>query len=77
VAVQVGRRLVGEDDRRLVGEGACDRDALPLPAGEKVGPHGRLVRKADRREQFPRAVAARGRVQALERQRVGDVSPPQ
>jgi hypothetical protein len=31
-AVEVAGRLVGEDDRRLADERACDGDALALPA---------------------------------------------
>jgi hypothetical protein len=32
--VQFAGRLVGEQQLRIVGEGACDRDALHLAAGE-------------------------------------------
>jgi hypothetical protein len=35
--VQVSRRLVGEDDRRLADQGARDRDPLTLTAGQLRG----------------------------------------
>ena len=59
VAVEVRRRLVGEDDRRAVGESAGDRDALPLSAREQVRPDAELVGEADRREQLARPGAPR------------------
>src|SRR5258708_6572179 len=36
--VEVGSRLVGEDEFRLAGHGPGDGHALPLSAGELIGP---------------------------------------
>ena len=38
--IQRGRRLIGDDDFRIEHHGACERDALALPAGE----HMRIAR---------------------------------
>ena len=48
--VEVAGGLVGEQDRRLADQRAGDRDALPLAAGELVGPVVHAVREADRVE---------------------------
>src|SRR5688500_11496964 len=58
--VEVAGRLVGEDERRVVGEGACDGDALLLAAraggGELVG----VLHHVDALEEGGGAVAALG-----------------
>ena len=63
--VERGERLVEHDHRRVGGERAGDRDALPLPAGELVRePVGGGRRQADELEQLRdagRRGAARGR----------------
>ena len=53
--VQVARRLVGQDDRRIVGERAGDRDALLLPAGQLRRIVVRAIGQADLLQQLPRA----------------------
>ena len=58
--VEVAGRLVGEQDRRLAGEGAGDRDALLLTARELAGQMLRAVRHADALERLDaRAACAR------------------
>ena len=47
LGVEAGRRLVEQQDRRVLEQRAGDRDALPLPAGEG---HAAL---ADRRSRSP------------------------
>src|SRR6266545_255450 len=42
-AVEVGGRLVGQDERRVVGQRPGDRHALLLPAGELLGPEAEAV----------------------------------
>ena len=59
--VEVAGGLVGEDQRRLVGERAGDRDALLLAARELRRPMVEPLGKAERAEQLP----ARARVRRL------------
>ena len=54
-AVEVPRRLVGEDDARLLDERPGDRDALLLAAGEMRRQVGRAIGEADLLEQGERA----------------------
>ena len=59
--VQVAGRLVGDDDRRVVGERAGDGDALLLAAGESGGQLVGLVGHLDLLEQvIARSVRSRG-----------------
>ena len=53
--IEVTGRLVGQDDRRIVDQGAGDGDALALPAGEFV----RLVRQRGRPARRRRSAWAR------------------
>ena len=55
--VERARGLVGEQQRRPVGERAGDRDALPLAAGERGRQDLRLLGDADLLEQLERALA--------------------
>ena len=64
--VQVAGRLVGENDRRGVGQGAGDGHALLLAAGKLRAEAMDLVAQADRGEKFMRARAHRGFVEAAE-----------
>ncbi len=60
-AVEVAGGLVGEDDERLVGQRAGDRDPLALPAGQRRGQVTGPVGKPDPLQQFrARRRAARG-----------------
>ncbi len=54
-AVEVSGRLVGEQDRRLVHEGAGDGDPLALAAGELVRPVPGPVSQADELQHLPGA----------------------
>ena len=45
--IQIAGRLVGQEDRRIVDEGARDRHTLPLAAGQLVGPVALAVREFD------------------------------
>src|SRR5258706_15850556 len=56
--VEVGRRLVGQDERRLVDEGAGDGYALALAAGQLVGAVLGAVVETDALEGVHGAVAA-------------------
>ena len=56
--VESARRLVGEEERGRVREGARDRDTLPLASREPRGQHVRLLRDSDALEQLERAAAA-------------------
>ena len=47
VAVEIGGRLVGQHDLRMLDQRAGDGDALFLAAGELVGPLAALVGQAD------------------------------
>src|SRR5262245_36542230 len=59
--------LVGQDERRLVGERAGDRDALTLAAGELVRTFGRVLAQAQRGEQRVGALLHLPRRQPAER----------
>lgn len=50
--VEISGRLVGDEDHRLVDEGARDRDALLLPSGELVGHPVGLAVEADQLERL-------------------------
>ena len=54
--VEVARRLVGQQDRRIVDERARDRHALPLTARQLVGP---VATRADVSSTFSSACFAR------------------
>ncbi|MES4906617.1 MULTISPECIES: hypothetical protein [unclassified Streptomyces] len=51
-AVEVSGGLVGEDDQRLVDQGAGDGDPLPLPAGQLRGQMPGPVGESDLIEEF-------------------------
>ena len=71
--VEVAGRLVGEQQRRMVDEGAGDREPLLLAAGELVGEVRDLVGEADEAERvgdLPADLRARG---ADHLEGVGDV----
>ena len=57
LGIERAGRLVGEDDRRLVGERARHRDALALAAGQLVRPLVHVIGEAERAEQIVRARA--------------------
>ncbi len=59
VAVEVGGRLVGEQDRRRAGQRAGDRHALLLPAGEVARQKVAAVRKPHRLDHPLGLLAAR------------------
>jgi hypothetical protein len=72
-AVEVAGRFVGEDDERLVAEGAGDRDPLTLAAGERrrqmLGPGG----EPDLLEQLDSAASCRaGRAPGQQVRREGE-----
>ena len=71
--VEVARGLVGEQQRRVVDEGAGDRDALLLAAGELVGVAVELGREADEAQGLRHLLADFGAAGADHLQRVGDV----
>ena len=56
--VEIARRLVGQQDRRLVGQRAGDGHALLLAAGELRGMVGRPRFQADLLQQLADALAA-------------------
>src|SRR5688572_14175335 len=58
LGVQPGRRLVQEDHIGVVDEGAGDRQALLLPAGELVLPGVGLLGHADQLQHLARLVLA-------------------
>ncbi len=60
LAVELGRRLVGEQDLRQVRERDGDRDALLLAARELPGPVVRAVGEPDHLEQLARRPAGGG-----------------
>ena len=65
LGVERAGRLVGEEQRRLVGERTGDREPLALPAGEHAGRFLRLVGEAEEVEEVAgarlRALARRAR----------------
>ena len=73
VAVEVARRLVGEDDRRVADEGAGDGHPLALAAGERPGTVHRPRRETDRLERVGRPGQAAPAGDARVQQPVGDV----
>ena len=78
--VQSGRRFVGDDHVRVVGDGHGDHHALPHTAGELVreGVGALLrVRDADEVEQLDRASCAwlLGHAVVVDQQRLGDLLP--
>ena len=72
-AVEVSRRLVGEEERRAGSEGARERDPLLLAAGELRRVVVAALPEADGREEVRRALAGVGVARQLERQE--DVLP--
>ena len=71
--VEVAAGLVGQQQRRVVDEGAGDRDALLLAAGELVGVAVELGREADQAQRRRHLLADFGAAGADHLQRVGDV----
>ena len=71
-AVERAGRLVGEQQRRLVGQGASDREPLALPAGEHSGQLGGLVADAQQVEQVARPVSAGVALAAGDRRAASD-----
>ena len=71
--VEVAGRLVGEQQRRVVDEGAGDRDALLLAAGELVGVVVDLRLQADEAQDLGHLAADLRARLADHLQRVGDV----
>ena len=65
--IEVAGRLVGEQDQRLAGDGAGDRDALLLTARELAGQVLRAVRHADALERRFDALLALGRPSCRDR----------
>ena len=61
-AVEIRRRFVGKHDRRLLHQGAGDRDTLLLPAGQFIRPLTGLRGQPDRFEHLQGAAAAFGRL---------------
>src|SRR6266545_7304694 len=59
-AVEVGGRLVGQDERRVVGQRPGDRHALLLPAGELVGAEAEAVAQPHPFEQLAGAPVGGG-----------------
>ncbi len=64
--VEVGRRLVGQQQPRLVGERAGERDALSLARGECAGVEAEALLEAGFAEQCARPLLPQ---QALSRRR--------
>ena len=58
--IEIARWLVGEQNRRAVDECPGDRDALPLAAGELVGPMQHAIAELNRLEGFDGAGATLG-----------------
>ena len=56
--VEVAGRLVGEQNHRLAGDGACHGDALLLSAGELTGQVLGAMRHADALEGVGHALSA-------------------
>ena len=73
LGVEVSGRLVGEQQRRVVDEGARDRDALLLSAGELVGVVVDLRLEADEADDLRHLAADLGARGADHLQGVGDV----
>ena len=71
--IEVARRLVGEQDERLAGDGAGDGDALLLAAGELARQMLRAMRHADALERRLDALLALGRAHAAVGERQLDV----
>ena len=73
LGVQGTRRLVREQEGRLVGEGPGDREALALPAGERARRGLGLVGQAEQVEQVPSPRLGRAPLLARDHRRQGDV----
>jgi hypothetical protein len=73
LGVQLTGRLVSQEERRAIREGASDRDALLLAAGQLVGPVVDPVPEADELEQLAHARVALAWLRADEPQRHLDV----
>jgi hypothetical protein len=73
LAVEVARRLVGPDDRRVVDERACDGDALTLAAGELFWDVRAALSEADQLQRFLRSPARLLRSHARDEQGQLDV----
>ena len=67
VAVEISRRLVGEEDARRVRERAGDRHALLFAAGQLHGEVVQAVAEPDAMQQLARAVGRAGLAAQLER----------
>ena len=65
--IQASGRLVGENDRRVVGQRPCHGDALPLSAGQLVGSFVTMIAKPERGQQFLGACAGDARRQSAQR----------
>ena len=66
-------RLVADEERRVVDDGARDRDALLLAAGQLVGQRRAVVRETDEPEHLRHLAPDRVAALALHLERVGDV----
>src|ERR1039457_1623844 len=64
--VEVARRLVGEQDRRVVDQGAGHRHALLLAAGELVGMVARALGEAEQGQRFAHLAGAAGPLTRVE-----------
>ena len=73
LGVEGARGFVGEDDLRVVHDGARDGDALHLAAGHLRGALIQLIAEADGLERLDRPAAALGLLHAGERERHFDV----
>src|ERR1035441_6012428 len=64
--VEVARRLVGEQDRRVVDQGAGHRHALLLAAGKLVGMVARALGEAEQGQRFAHLAGAAGPLTRVE-----------
>jgi hypothetical protein len=71
--VEIGGRLVGEDEGRAVDDGAGDRHALTFSSGEQVGAMPGARGEADAFEGVSDSPAALGAIESLNQQRVLDI----
>ncbi len=72
-AVEIAGRLIADDDRRIGDDGARDRDALLLSAGELARLVLRPIGKAHDLERDPHVFLALGARKRREQQRKSDV----
>src|SRR5688572_2258626 len=61
LAVQSARRFVREDDRRIAGNRACQRDALLLASGKLIGEACLFFTQSHALQRLPRTLAALAR----------------